>query len=415
MAETATGPSEGPTAMHHIQLDPERAARLMEYAKERAADPRGYFSRLRGRCPVDFEEGQDGLVQVLTRDDVEHVLRETDLWSTAMGIMGSEEPVIPLGVDPPKHGEYRRILDPLFNRRRMAELEPAVAAHANALIDSFIARGECDFSAELAVPLPCSTFLTLLGLPQDELTALVRWKDIMIRPAVVAGSVEAGQKLQAETALEIAQRFAQEIALRRAEPRDDLITFMTTAEIDGQRLTDSEMLRTVFLLLAAGLDTVTISLQCIFNYLAAHPEARRMLVEDPASIDNVIEELLRWETPVQGAAARIATRDTELSGCPITAGTMVLPMLAAANLDPSVEGAETVDLHRGDKRHLAFGGGPHRCLGSHLARMELRTVIREWHRRIPDYQVKPGVTVEWNGSSLRGIDYLPLVWDAGKA
>ncbi|MGX7680028.1 cytochrome P450 [Jatrophihabitans sp. DSM 45814] len=405
MAETGT-------AFDNIPTDPVRQAELTEFARQRAADPRGYFSRLRAQCPVDFNEGTDGNVQVLNRDDVELVLRDTELYSNVMGIMGSAEPVIPLGVDPPQHSEYRRLLDPLFSPRRMAALEPTVAAHVNSLIDSFIDKGECDFSESLAVPLPCSTFLSLLGLPQEELLDLVRWKDIMIRPAVVAGSIEAGQKLQTETAGLIYQRFGRAMAERRDDPRDDLISFLLTAEVEGgRRLDDSEILRTLFLLLAAGLDTVTISLQCIFNYLLENPGAREMLVNEPETMDGLIEEVLRWESPVQGGAARRATRDTELSGCPIPAGTLVLPMISAANIDPAIPGATTVDVRRGDKRHLSFGGGPHRCLGSHLARMELRTVIREWHKRIPEYRLKPGVTVEWNGSSLRGIDYLPLEWD----
>jgi cytochrome P450 len=149
------------TATENTPLDAQRQAELVEFQRERAADPRGYFARLRAKSPVDFEEGMDGNVQILKRSDVERVLRETETFSNVMGIMGSEEPVIPLGVDPPLHSEYRRLLDPLFSRRRMADLEPAVAAKVNQLIDGFIDQGECDFSEQVAVPLPCSTFLTL--------------------------------------------------------------------------------------------------------------------------------------------------------------------------------------------------------------------------------------------------------------
>ena len=392
--------------------DAEREAQLEQFMRDRANDPRAYYAELRGRCPVDFDEHRDGPA-ALKRADVESVLRDTDLWSNETPIMGSAEPVIPLGVDPPQHSVYRRLLDPLFSPKRMKALEPAVTAHVNQMIDAFIDKGECDFSADVAVPLPCLTFLTLLGLPSEELDDMVRWKDIMIRPEIVAGSREAGQQLQMETAGQIYQRFGQELALRREQPRDDLMSFLLTAEVEGGRkLSESEILRTLFLLLAAGLDTVTISLECIFNYLVEHPEARQMLVDEPETMDGLIEELLRWESPVMGASARRATRDTELSGCPIPAGTMVLPSIAAANLDPDTPGSQQVDLRRKDKSHLAFGGGPHRCLGSHLARMELRVVIREWHRRIPEYRLKPGVTVEWTPSSLRGIDHLPLEWDA---
>jgi cytochrome P450 len=401
------------TAVEAGPPDAAREARLEQFMRDRANDPRAYYAQLRARCPVDFDEHRDGPA-ALKRADVESVLRDTELWSNeTTPIMGSAEPVIPLGVDPPQHSIYRRVLDPLFSPKRMKALEPAVTDHVNQMIDAFIDTGECDFSADVAVPLPCLTFLTLLGLPPEELDDMVRWKDIMIRPEIVAGSREAGQQLQMQTVGEIYQRFAQEIAARRKQPRDDLMTFLITTDVEGGRkLTESEILRILFLLLAAGLDTVTISLECIFNYLIEHPEARQMLVDEPESMDGLIEELLRWESPVMGAAARRATRDTELSGCPIPAGTLVLPALAAANLDPDIPGSQQVDLRRKDKSHLAFGGGPHRCLGSHLARMELRVVIREWHRRIPEYRLKPGVTVEWTPSSLRGIDHLPLEWDA---
>jgi cytochrome P450 len=400
------------TVYDNIPTDPERQAELQEFARRRCVEPRSYFSELRQRCPVDFREGKDGNVQVLRRPDVDRVLRDTDLFSNAMGIMGSQEPVIPLGVDPPEHATYRRLLDPIFSKRRMAQLEPKVTSEVNEVIDSFISRGECDFSTELAIPLPCSTFLSLIGLPQERLAEFIRWVAIMIRPAVVAGNMEDGIKLQAETGAQVYEYFTAIIAERRGKPGEDLISMLLTGEIDGgRRLEDSEILRALFLLLAAGIDTVTISLQCIFNYLIEHPEARTMLITEPTTVDSLVEELLRWETPVQGGIARRATRDTELSGCPIPAGTMVIPMLAAANLDPDFPDALTVDLRRTDKRHLSFGGGPHRCLGSHLARMELRTIIREWHRRIPEYRLKPGVTVEWNGSDLRGIPHLPLEWD----
>jgi len=404
MADTGTATGNAPQ-------DPQWQARLQEYTRARAADPRAYFARQRAKSPLDFDEGEEGDVRALRRADVERVLRDTSVYSNVMGLMGSEEPLIPLGVDPPQHARYRRLLDPLFSRKRMAKLEPSVAAHVNRLIDSFIDKGECDFSTDIAVPLPCSTFLSLLGLPQEDLPQLIRWKDIMIRPTAVAGSVEAGLALQAETAMLVYQRFAAEMAARRAGPGDDLISFLVTAQIDGRPLSDSEILRTLFLLLAAGLDTVTISLECLISFLLDHPQDHAALLAEPGILDSLIEEVLRWETPVQSAAARRATRDTELSGSLIPAGSLVSPMLAAANLDPDVPGSLTVDVRRGDKRHLSFGAGPHRCLGSHLARMELRTVMREWHRRVPHYRVKPGVTLEWNGSALRGINHMPLEWD----
>ncbi|HEY1823651.1 MAG TPA: cytochrome P450, partial [Trebonia sp.] len=236
-------------------------------AYERSACPREYFARLRAKCPVDNTENPDETL-LLRRDDVEKALRNWQDYSSGFGgMMGSEEPIIPLNVDPPDHARYRRLLDPYFSPRKMTALQPAVDQHVNTLIDAFIERGSCDFSAELAVPLPCSTFLSLFGLPLDELDGLVRWKDVMIRPESLVPDRGKAAELQANTAMEIYARFTAEMEDRRANPRGDLITYLTQAEAEGDRLTDSEIIRICFLLLAAGLDTVTISLECIFTYL----------------------------------------------------------------------------------------------------------------------------------------------------
>jgi cytochrome P450 len=391
--------------------------RLQHIAYRRSAEPVAYFSELRARGPLAVNETYEAAtVEVLNRADIETVLRAPALFSSAMGIMGSVDPVIPVGIDPPYHSEYRRLLDPAFSPRRMQELEPSVVEHANQLIDSFIHRGECDFSAELSVPLPCVTFLDLLGIPQEELPKLFYWKEVMTHGTKLAGSFEGGRKLAEDTAPEIYLYLNQVIADRRETPSDDLITRLLDARIEnGRALTDNEISRCLYQLIAAGLDTVSMSLQCIFHYLATHPEARDMLVDNPEGTNSLIEELLRWETPVQMTAPRIATQDTEVSGCPIKAGTVLSPVLAAGNIDPAVPGADTINLERGDKRHIAFGAGPHRCLGSHLARMELRVVVREWHKRIPKYRLKEGDTVEWNSATLRGVEHLRLEWDTKEA
>jgi cytochrome P450 len=389
-------------------IDDEERRRL---AYERSARPREYYAQRRAEGPVEISHEPEELV-LLRRADVEQALRTWQDYSSAFGgVMGSDEPIIPLNVDPPLHVKYRKLLDPYFAPRKMKLLQPAVQQHTNTLIDAFVDRGSCDFSTEMAVPLPCSTFLTLLGLPLDELDDLVRWKDIMIRPDHVVSDPDEAMKLQADTAMEIYTRFSAEMEDRRTHPREDLISHLTHAEIDGEKLTDSEILRTCFLLLAAGLDTVTISLECIFAFLLDHDGARRMLIDEPGSEVNLIEELLRWETPVQ-AVGRKTTRDIELDGgVTIAAGTTVGISLSSANVDPDgLPGADQVDVCRGDMRSFAFGGGPHRCLGSNLARMELRTVVRTWHDRIPEYSLAAGAELFWNSSPLRGLDHLPLVW-----
>jgi cytochrome P450 len=384
---------------------------IRRLAYERSACPREHFGALRESGALESPE-MPGIAMLLHRGDVENALRDWEGFSSAFGgVMGSEEPIIPLNVDPPLHAKYRKILDPYFAPKKMLALQPEVQQHTNDLIDAFIDRGACDFSAEVAVPLPCSTFLSLFGLPLDEIDALVRWKDIMIRPDHVADDPDQAQQLQLDTAMEIYARFGAELAERRSHPRDDLITYLAEVERDGEKLTDSEILRICFLQLSAGLDTVTVTLECIFAFLLGNDDARRMLVEEPGSEVNLVEELLRWETPVQ-AVMRKASHDVELEhGEVIRAGQDVLLAIGSANVDPEgLPGADTVDVRRRDLRNFAFGGGPHRCLGSNLARMELRTVVRTWHDRIPEYSLAPGAEILWNSSILRGVDHLPLVW-----
>ncbi len=234
----------------------------------------------------------------------------------------------------------------------------------------------------------------------------LKMKDGILRPqGADIDEIKANQKVAAEN---VEQFFAAELADRRKSPQEDLLSMFATAEMGGDRLTDDEILGICFLFLIAGLDTVTDSLECFFAYLAEHPEQRRKIVDDPSIIPSAVEELLRWETPVT-MVARVAAEDTEMGGCPIHRGESVAVGIGSANTDETeLPDAYTVDLTRNAK-HLAFGAGVHRCLGSHLARLELRVTLREWHRRIPDYQIVPGTELNFM-FGLRQVDALPLVW-----
>jgi cytochrome P450 len=380
-------------------------------AYERSACPMDYFSRLRAENVIRTEEFPDQ-VMLLNRVDVEAAFRNWEDYSSAFGgINGQDEPLIPLNVDPPVHVKYRRILDPYFAPKKMATLQPAVEKHTNDLIDTFIDKGSCDFSEEVAVPMPCSTFLSLFGLSLSELETFIKWKDYLLRAEAFTANAEDADVLRRQTAVDVCTLMATEVYDRRANPKDDLITYLSQCEMDGVKLTDSEILRTCLLFFTAGLDTVTVSLECIFAYLLDHPDARKMLATEPGSEINLVEELLRTESPVQ-MVSREAKREMVLSnGQTVHKGDKVMIAIASANLDPDgLPGADTIDVRRGDMRNFAFGGGPHRCLGSNLARMELRTVVRIWHDRIPEYSLAPGSEVIWNSSVLRGVDHLPLVW-----
>lgn len=371
------------------------------------AEPQPMYKALRESSPV-FRAPQ---MVVLSRlADIEMALKRTDVFSSNMDAidLGNVRPLIPLQIDPPEHAKYRRILDPLFTPREMARREPAVTALVNEMIDRFADNGGCDFHAEFAVPLPCTVFLQLLGLPLEDLDKFLVWKDGVIRPEGVQGYEGHGQAA-APMARQIYDYFERAIDEHIASPRDDILSALLTANIEGRPLSREEVLDICFLFLIAGLDTVTDSLDCFFVYLARHPEQRRRLVEQPDILPSAIEELLRWETPVPGIA-RVAVQDVEVSGCPISKGERVSPLLGAANTDPAeFPDPELVDFARNPNRHRAFGGGPHRCLGSHLARLELRVALREFHSRIPDYEIPPGTELAYT-RGLRSVESLPLTF-----
>jgi cytochrome P450 len=203
--------------------------------------------------------------------------------------------------------------------------------------------------------------------------------------------------------------FTELIQDRRSHPRDDLISAATGFTIDGRPVTDDELLQLCILLFLAGLDTVAAQLSYSFWHLARHDADRARITADPSVIPDAIEELLRvYALPLP---ARKLTTDVDLHGCPMKAGDMVMLPLAMATRDPrAVPAASTVDFDRPPTKHLAFGAGPHHCLGAHLARLELQIALREWHARIPDYGIAPGAQPLEHASLVLGLDTLPLTW-----
>ncbi len=405
MAET-TQPEEGAAAESPFAaMDPEMAA-----------NPQPVFKALREAMPVMRMDDGGGVV-LSRKAEIDEAFRHPEVFSSNMDAVDlqNHRPMIPLQIDPPEHKKFRKLLDPLFAPKQMALLEEPVTALVNGLIDGFIDRGKVDFAAEFSIPFPSQVFLTLLGLPLDELPTFLTMKDGIIRPDAVTGEPYGSAKMRAyqkEIADSVYDYFDMVLDQREEERRDDLLSRFLDAEVDGERLTRHDILDISFLFLIAGLDTVTSTLDCMFAYLAQHPERRGQMVADPSLIPSVVEELLRWETPVMGVA-RVAVADTELDGCPIHAGDSVMVMLGSANVDDAEwPDAEDVRWDRDVNRHLAFGGGIHRCLGSHLARQELRIALREWHRRIPDYDVAEGHTLSYTGG-IRSIDHFPMTFPPG--
>jgi cytochrome P450 len=379
---------------------------------ELATNPQPVFRLLRESTPVLRVDGV-GLV-VSGRVEIDEALRHPEIYSSNMDAVDLKNvrPLIPLQIDPPHHKKYRKILDPLFAPRQVAVLEPSVTELANGLIDGFVDAGTCDFATEFSVPFPSQVFLTLLGLPLDDLPLFLEMKDGIIRPAHVTGldvGSDETQAYQTKIAQSIYTYFDDVLDQRQVEPRDDLLSRFLDTEVEGEQLTREEILDVCFLFLIAGLDTVTATLDCMFGYLAQHPEQQRQIADDATVIPAVIEELLRWETPVMGIA-RVAVEDGELGGCPVHKGDPVMALLGSANTDDVEFGdGDTVRFDRDSNKHLAFGGGIHRCLGSHLARLELRVALTEWHRRIEQYSVAQGHELTYT-PGIRSTETFPMVF-----
>jgi cytochrome P450 len=351
-------------------------------------------------------------VMVNSRALVGRALRNPDLFSSENLIeQGNSRPLIPLGIDPPDHSKYRKLLNPLFTPRRINALEDDIAHRVNYFIDSFIERGSCDFTAEFAELFPSSVFLDLMGLPWEDLDALVQMRDGLLRPGHGTDlTSEERTAAQRATADQVYEYFDRALDERTIEPRDDLLTKFLDVEASEADLTRDEVLSICFVLLTAGLDTVTDALTCFWARLAQRPELREQLVNDPSVIPDAVEELLRWETPVP-YVVRWAREDAELGDSTVSAGHHVMVNLGAANLDDSeFEDPMDVRFNRPlGARHYAFGAGVHHCLGAHLARKELTVALREWHRRIPNYQLAPDYQVRYL-PPLRFVPDLQISW-----
>lgn len=321
-------------------------------------------------------------------------------------------PVLPpVTLDPPDHTNWRRLLNPFFSGKRVQQLEDRVRERTAELLDGIVERGECDFVKEFAFQLPTVIFLEVVGLPADELPQFLTWMSAVVHPSDDTGTIDSDAAAASMGA--IAVRFSEVVAERRANPdpaREDLISAMITWEIDGRPLDDGELLMCGVLLFIAGLDTVANAMAYSVRHLATHPEDRALLTSGTLSPADVAEEMLR-SYPIP-EITRLVTRDVELGGQQLRAGDCVLFPMVALNRDPNhVDGGREVRLGRTDVPvALGFGTGPHRCLGVHLARLEMRTFLEMWHERVPDYRLEDdGPTREYWGP-VHGMKTLRLRW-----
>jgi cytochrome P450 len=416
-----------------------------EYAREGV--PYKVFEGLREKCPVVRTDVYDGM-WVLTRyDDIKRVTEDTETFSSTGGItvpdgterLGPDE-VLELRalvadaagfssivtMDPPEHLKIRRALNPPFSPGAVLARESFIRDVTDRTIDSFIDTGHCDVFGEFCAPVPAIVVLEWLGLPTEEWK---KWSDPvlyqfgggMLDEARASENLLSpgqddlptqAQSLSRKTgadALDMGELMTV-LAARRREPREDLFSYLAQTTVDGRPLEDGEIMGTMATLILAGLDTTTNAVATTVVELARRPQLRTELAasDDATLWTAAVEESLRFSCPVQGFK-RTAVKDADVGGVRIKAGERVFVLWAAANRDPNVfSSPNEFDIHRQNNRHLSFGNGVHRCLGMHLARLEIKVMLQQLLRRIPDFTVGPELPLHRDCGLVFGYESVPF-------
>ena len=338
------------------------------------------------------------------------MLRDNETFSSA-AVIAAFGPVlgerVMLGMDEPVHGRLRSLVSKAFSQKSLARWEDELVGRvANSLIDKFAANGKADLVKEFTFDYPSQIIAGLLGLPEEDYPQFQRWSI-----SLLSWILNPERGLAASAAL--CDYFAPILEARRAEPRDDLISGLAQAEIDGQKLEDEEIYSFLRLLLPAGVETTYRSLGNLLFALLSDPAQLDAIRADRSLLPQAIEEGVRWEPPLL-TITRVATRDTELGGVPIPAGSTVMPMLGAANRqEDRYPNPDTFDIFRQARGHLGWGHGVHVCLGMHLARLEMRTAINLLLDRLPNLRLDPdGNDPHIRGQVFRSPTSLPVLFDA---
>jgi cytochrome P450 len=363
-------------------------------------DPYPHYARWCEEQPIFWDDRLRGFV--LTRhDDVRAILKNSaDFSSSAMG-QGNRLPL--LTDDPPRHTQLRALVDRAFTMRMLRNIEPRIDAIAHDLVASFVPGEPIDVVGRLTTPLPVAVISEMMGIPVERGDDFKRWSDALT--GTLAGvSLESRR----QDALEMAMYFHSLIPERRERPREDLVSAVVNAEIDGERLSDEDIVGFNILLLIAGNETTTNLLGNLLDILADRPDLYARLVADPDLIEGAIEETLRFEPPVQ-FLIRKATVETTLHGQRIAPGDLVYVVMAAANRDPrAYDDPHAFRLDRARNHHHTFGFGIHFCMGAPLARLEARAAMRALVARFPGLSRAPGADERTASPLLRGFHHLWL-------
>jgi len=375
--------------------------------------PHELFARMRAEAPVRWNQmsNGDGFWSVTKAADIAAISKDAATFSSERrGVFVNEERPMPvevlnqiiLGMDPPRHTKYRTIVQKAFTPRIIAQQEEHIRRRVTTLLDDICERGECDLVKELSIELPLQVIAEMLGVPQEDRQKLFDWT------MQIEASVDDPEISGPEALGQIGVYLAEMVAARRDHPADDLLSAIVAAEVDGEHLNDFEIAAFFALLMFAGNDTTRNTISGGTLAFIEHPDQRRKLLDDLSLIDGAVEECLRWVTPVMHFR-RTPTTDTELRGMPLREGDKVVIWYASGSRDEeAVPDPMRFDVARPSADHQAFGGGGrHFCLGSSLARLELRLVFPEILRRLPDIELT-GPVGRTHSNWVNGFTALPV-------
>ncbi len=348
----------------------------------------------------------DGCWVVTHYEDIREVYQNDALYSTEDAanfqvLVGETFKMLPLAVDPPEHGKYRVLLNPWFSPRAITEMEPKIRATINDLIDKFVDKGEADLAYDFGRLYPVRVFMDLMGFPAEKLEEFLQWEYAILHSDFVEERIKWG----IGSAIAYLRSFIEEV---RKTPQNNLASHIVHGKIEDRPLTEDEIIGTMTFLWVGGLDTVAATTSLMFRRLALRPDLQKVLRDDPGLIPNAIEEFLRTEPLVN--STRLVKADHLIRGVQIKKGDNVQCYNSMGNFDPAeFENPREIRFDRPSNRHFSLAGGPHRCLGSHLARRELRIALSEILRRLPTFGLKPG-SDRTAVPGLVAVPRLPVVW-----
>jgi cytochrome P450 len=387
-------------------IEPGADLEFDHWSSKIAYSPWDIWSRMRAQCPVARTDSHGGYYVLTRYDDVFAAALNPGQFSSdgdGLGVAVPPQPIrplYPLELDPPQHTAYRALLNPRLNPRAVSAMEPWVRAIAREMIAELPVTGVFDVAEKFTLPMPKRVAYQVLGFPAD-----IR-DEVSLRIDQVSTNIgdrngEAGPRLLALLTGVIAGR-------RAGQRQDDLLDAVVFGQVDGSPLDDAQVLAMLILLLFGGLGTTSAALACMFQWLADHPDDRARLRDHPELHDHAVDEFIRWASPV-AHLGRTVTADTQLHGCPMAAGSRVVLAYGSANRDETqFDRPDQVIVDRHPNRHVAFGVGPHRCVGSHLARLQMKVALQELLVGMPPFRVHDHGQIRWVRGETRLMDRLLL-------